>query len=794
MSAPAVTIDLKTIRAKKARLGYAIGETGVKLLALIAGLLLIGGLGVVIYERQNYGYFLLSGALVCLVISTWTEWDLLVPSPAPAKDINERLSADILSRLKPADRGARQVWLRLAKSWQTYFLANHLLLPSDSIEVLLSNEPASLAIALDKAAGYADSLNHSQIEVGMLAAAILATNDQVVDILKQTKASPQDIDAVTGWLVRIIQLSERKKENFGGIGRDWAFGFTNFLNRFSNNVSLAIIRYGSNFGWLTDSADVKAIENALASQGGAVAIIGPTGIGKTSRVYALAQRMIEGKSSSKLAYHQILKLDASIILSRATHPGELEFIFNRMLNEAAAAGHIILFLDDAEIFFKEGVGSFNASALLQPILQNRSIRFILTLTPEDYQRLRVKNATLATLLKPIILNELPQEHIMKILEDSAGGLENRYKCLITYDAIKAAYRLSGRFNAEEAYPGKAIKLLEQAIAFKVNTLVDDHCVEQAIEQAYGVKVSAAKPAEAAILLNLEDQIHHRMINQNEAVKAVASALRRARAGVSNPNRPIGSFLFLGPTGVGKTELAKAIAATYFGGESNIIRLDMSEYQSEADVSRLLEPGSDQTANISFLMSIRQRPFSVVLLDEVEKAHPGILNLLLQLLDEAQLTDSAGHKASFKDAVVIATSNAGADIIAQQIAAGNSLGNFKDSLIEQLINANIFKPELLNRFDEIVLFRPLDKSELGEVVKLLLKEVNANLAKQNIAVELTDNAIQKIVNLGSDERFGARPMRRALQKGVEDSIAQKILSGEVNPGSTVTLDDSDIDQL
>jgi ATP-dependent Clp protease ATP-binding subunit ClpC len=378
---------------------------------------------------------------------------------------------------------------------------------------------------------------------------------------------------------------------------------------------------------------------------------------------------------------------------------------------------------------------------------------------------------------------------MHVLEDTAIRLEARHKVLIPYEALREAYRLSGRYEQDEAYPGKAIKLLEQAVPHANNSVVYASSVQQAIEQTRGVKVSTAAPAEADQLLHLEDEIHRRMINQTHAVSAVASALRRARAGVTNPKRPIGSFLFLGPTGVGKTELAKAIAATYFGAETNLIRLDMSEYQRPEDVSRILATGEQQIA--SLLMSIRQQPFSVVLLDEIEKAHPNILNLLLQLLDEGQLTDTSGRPASFKDCVIIATSNAGAQAIRERVAKGEALESFAEQLTDELINSGQFKPELLNRFDEMILFRPLNADELAEVVRLMLMGVNQTLTNQNISVQLTDAAITKIVEQGNDPRLGARPMRRMLQKAVENTVAQKILRGEAQPGSQITLDAGDL---
>ncbi|HTB48527.1 MAG TPA: AAA family ATPase, partial [Verrucomicrobiae bacterium] len=322
-----------------------------------------------------------------------------------------------------------------------------------------------------------------------------------------------------------------------------------------------------------------------------------------------------------------------------------------------------------------------------------------------------------------------------------------------------------------------------------DSIVTAASVQEAIEQTRGVKVGSAAPTEADALLHLEDDIHRRMINQTYAVSAVASALRRARAGVTNPRRPIGSFLFLGPTGVGKTELAKAIAATYFGSEASLVRLDMSEYQQPDDVQRLLSTGETDTA--SLLMSVRQQPFAVVLLDEIEKAHPNVLNLLLQLLDEGKLTDRSGRPASFKDCIIIATSNAGAQTIRERISHGQTLESFAPQLIDELINSGQFKPELVNRFDDMVLFRPLNNDELAQVAKLLVVEVNKTLTNQNISAELTPAAIQAIVEHGNDPRLGARPMRRVLQRAVEDTIAQKILKGELQPGDHIILDTPDL---
>jgi ATP-dependent Clp protease ATP-binding subunit ClpA len=308
-----------------------------------------------------------------------------------------------------------------------------------------------------------------------------------------------------------------------------------------------------------------------------------------------------------------------------------------------------------------------------------------------------------------------------------------------------------------------------------------------------IKVGVASgEAEREKLLNLEDLIHRRMINQTRAVGVVSDALRRARAGVRNPNRPIGTFLFLGPTGVGKTELAKALADVYFGGENRIIRLDLNEFVRSDDVSRLIADGADDPSSLT--AQAMKQPFSVVLLDEIEKAHPLVLTTLLQLLDEGILRDIKNREVSFRDAIVIATSNAGADRIREYIERGYQLEQFEKQFVDELINTNQFKPEFLNRFDEIVTFRPLSKAELMQVIDLILAGINKTLALQKVTVNVADDAKQLLVDRGYDPRLGARPMRRIVQRAVENTVAKQMLSGAVAPGSTIQISLDQVQQI
>ena len=363
--------------------------------------------------------------------------------------------------------------------------------------------------------------------------------------------------------------------------------------------------------------------------------------------------------------------------------------------------------------------------------------------------------------------------------------EFRNSVTYMYQSLSEAYLLSERYIHDLAMPGKALRLFESAANYSENGLVTARSVQQAIEKTLNVKIGvASSDNEREKLLNLENLIHERMINQSRAVSVVSDALRRARAGVRNQNRPIGAFLFLGPTGVGKTELAKALAAVYFDGEEHIIRVDMNEYVRSEDVARLIADGANNLNSLT--ARVMKQPFSVILLDEIEKAHPNVLLTLLQMLDEGILRDEKNREVSFKDAIIIATSNAGADKIRECIERGYDIERFEDQIVNNLIDSGQFRPEFLNRFDEIVMFRPLKKEELVKVVDLMIASVNKTLSQQKISVEVADDARSYLAEVGYDPRLGARPMRRIVQKTVENMVAKQVLSGEVESGSVVKI--------
>jgi ATP-dependent Clp protease ATP-binding subunit ClpC len=781
-------VDFKSIRVRKIRLWQRIGDSGYSILVLLFVLFSIGAAFCFVIEHlSRLGYLSSAIALLMLMVALWYRYDLRTNAPNhPPKSLDDVIAPSLLARLREP-LTPRSVWDAAVKDPAAAFVCNRLFLDASMIAGTLSTDTKDMSMVWNKASQLAQASESEQLHAGTLAAALILTSNGALAYITTLHVNPEDVTEVYMWLDRQLRYMGRPKPYFGGLGRDWAAGFTPTLEKFGQNVSHDIEMWGG-YGRFASHGDMlPGIANNLA-QGTAVALVGPAGVGKTELVFALTDRLLSGQVDG-LRYYQIVSLDASAIISSSDQ--HLETLLTYLFGEAVAANNIILYLDEAQLFFSHGVGAFDISQLLLPVLKNRQLKVIASFTPNEWQRVKASNESLAAMFSPVILNEPAPEAVMNVVEDSTILLELHQKnLLITYEAIHEAYRLSGQYMQEEAYPGKTISLLEQAVPYVQNNVMMAETVQEALEKMRGVRVSKAAAPEADMLLHLEDRIHERMIDQKQAVNAVASALRRSRAGVANPKRPVGSFLFLGPTGVGKTELARSLAGVYFGDERQMIRLDMSEYQNADDVTRLLH-GSGEGGN-SLLTAVRAQPFSVVLLDEIEKAHPNILNLLLQMLDEGQLTDAQGKPASFRSCIIIATSNAGAtDIIARVRAQGPLDDTFERPLLDKLISVGTFKPELVNRFDEIVLFRPLGQAELGQVAQLMLEEVNRTLAAQNVRVELTPAALEQTIRAGYDPEFGARPMRRVIQKTVEDAVAVKILNQQAQAGSTITLDVGDL---
>lgn len=789
----AVTFRYEASRAGQARLSRRLGSGPIQLL-LVGALILLAAAGAALLVF-NYpaGWFIASLATIPATILIWHKRHLVNLPPVKGETMDARLETDLLARM-PKNLTPKSLAAALGQTRSAQFMMVRSGLSPSFVGDISSDDPVLIEEVWAKAR--VSSTRGTAISGAKVLAALVQVQPALVKLLPHLQLDEKDLSAVDDWyahLSHLIHEHQRPKQN-GGIARDWSFGYTPVLSRFGQNVSERV----ANGGLL--NVDLESHQNALdfiiqtfSSQGRQnVALVGPLGAGKTSVVHAFAEKLLAADSSvpSSLKFRQVISLDASSLISAASGRGELEDLMNHLLIEAYKAKNIILCLDDAQLFFEEGVGSVDLSNLLLPVLEGGALRIILTMDEQRWLKIAARNPGLGNALNRITIPPATKDETLAVLQDQLIAIEFQKKVTYMFQALKEAIRLSERYLYDQAQPGKALKVLESAAGYAEGGLVTAQSVQKAVEQSMGVKVGAnANTDERERLLNMENLIHERMINQTHAVGVVSDALRRARAGVRNEKRPIGTFLFLGPTGVGKTELAKSLAAVYFNGEDRLIRLDLNEFVRPDDVTRLIADGADDPHSLS--AQVMKQPFAVILLDEIEKAHDSVLTTLLQVLDEGILRDIKGREVSFRDTIIIATSNAGADQIRHHIEAGEELEDFEKSFTDSLITSRQFRPEFLNRFDEIVLFRPLGIDELRQVIDLIIAGINKTLEPQKISLTVADDAKDKLVKKGYDPQLGARPLRRVVQRTVESLIAKRMLEGSVQPGETIIISASDI---
>ena len=586
-------------------------------------------------------------------------------------------------------------------------------------------------------------------------------------------------------------------------------------------------------------------------------LIGEPGVGKTAIVEGIAQSIVNGTVPEIVADKRLVSLDMSGLVAKSKYRGEFEERIKKVINEVAAAGNVLLFIDELHTIIGAGgaEGALDASNILKPALARGEVQVIGATTIEEYRKYVEKDAALERRFQPVQVSEPTEEESVAILKGLRPLYESHHHVTITDDGVEAAVRLSARYVNDRFLPDKAIDLMDEAAAkTRLGMIHGSDAVrekkqeiatlelelEEALRQgdldlARSIKekkerttadldkqvrklqrvpknhvptvgeneiadvvagwtkipVKRLTESEAARLGKLEDVLHKRVIGQEEAVSAVARAVRRGRVGLKDPKRPIGSFLFLGPTGVGKTEVSKALAEAVFGNEDAMIRVDMSEYMEKHSVSKMIGSppgyvGHEDGGQLS--EKVRRNPFSVVLFDEIEKAHPDVFNILLQVLDDGHITDSQGRKVDFKNTIIIMTSNAGAQSIIEPKKLGFGAKEdekqdhelMKNSVMEEV--KRIFKPEFLNRIDETIVFRALNKQDMKQIISIMTDEL-ARRCKAQLQIELVvrESAKTWIVEKAYDRKYGARPLRRKLQEEVEDRLAEEIIQGRLQAG-------------
>ena len=566
-------------------------------------------------------------------------------------------------------------------------------------------------------------------------------------------------------------------------------------------------------------------------------LVGDAGVGKTALALGLAQRVAAGQVPNELAKMRVLELDLMNVVAGTRFRGDFEERMNNIINDIEADGHVILFIDELHTIMGSGSGidsTLDAANILKPALARGTLRTVGATTQEEYQKYIEKDAALSRRFAKITIEEPTVADSIAILQGLKKSYEEHHKVVITDSAIETAVKYAHRYLTNKHLPDSAIDLLDEAAATvqnkgpqnhvktelsaadealmagdwkKVGTLLEkesqpivyklkvkDEDILATLSGLSGIPVQKLTQTDAKKYLNLEKELHKRVIGQNEAISAISRAIRRNQSGIRTSKRPIGSFMFLGPTGVGKTELAKALAEVLFDDETALMRFDMSEYMEKFAASRLngappgyvgYEEGGELTEKV------RNRPYSVLLFDEVEKAHPDIFNVLLQVLDDGVLTDSKGRKVDFSNTIIIMTSNLGATSLRDDKTVGFGARdvrfdheNMEKRMMEELKKA--YRPEFINRIDEKVVFHSLTSEDMQEVVKIMVKPLVSSLAEKGIKLKFQPSALKLLAQEGYDPEMGARPLRRTLQTQVEDHLSELLLAGELQMGQSLKV--------
>lgn len=566
---------------------------------------------------------------------------------------------------------------------------------------------------------------------------------------------------------------------------------TPLLNSIGEDLTKAV-----QFGYMAPTIgrenEINSVLRAFQSGSPSVLLVGPTGVGKMSIVQGLAEKMVSQEVPEILKDKRLIRIPISYIVSGSSAAQYQERLM-QVIVEAVRSGNVVLAFEDIGALFGVRVGgqtSQDLSDTLTELLEQTRLTAIVTATDEAY-RASIARSQFAASATKLDVQQVEDDDAIQILESHAFQTEAKHSVFFTYKAIEQCVTFARRFLQDEVLPANALKLMDETAVLVRNTrganqLIKAEDVGNVIAEKTNIPTTSINEDEKEKLLHLESIMHERVIGQDEAVSAVSAALRRARADLSGGKRPIASFLFLGPTGVGKTETAKTLADVYFGGENRMTRFDMSEFQDTQSIYRLIgQPGVQGSGLLT--EAIRENPFTLLLLDEFEKADSGILNVFLQVMDDGRLTDNMGHVVDFTNSIIIATSNAGASYIQQAVRAGTRTETIKQHLLDEELQ-KYFRPELINRFDGVIVFTPLNQEQIEEVAHLMISSIGHRLYQQKgIKLDVTERAVEQMARKGYSPEFGARPMRRVVQSDVEDVLARILLEGKIGRNQTIVID-------
>ncbi len=637
------------------------------------------------------------------------------------------------------------------------------------------------------------------VGVAQILEGIISLDEEVQDLFNDLSINPEQLRQVINWLMindqlyetysRQRRLSRYKPKN--SMNKSMTAVATPYLDRFGYDLTLAA-RYGNLELCVGRQPEIEEIFRVIEAGTNSVVLVGLPGVGKTTIIEGIAQLMVTEDVPAVLHDKRMVSLSLPRLVAGAKTPGVLEERLLRIHQEMLRAGNVILVIENIHDIYginTQGGEGLDLSEVVADLIADERFLVVTTSNPYEYRH-SIAGKALGAKLQKIEINETDKQQTMAVLIAKVNYYEYKYKVFFSLGALNKAIDLANRFMHDFHLPEKAIKILEEVAVYVLKykgekSLITSEDVAQLVSTKVNIPLTKISQDESTKLLNLEEEIHQYIINQAEAVRAVASALRRARTELRDEKRPIVNLLFLGPTGVGKTELAKTVALTYFGSSDSMIRLDMSEYQSKESIGRLL--GTEQNPKGGLLTEgVKQNPFAVLLLDEIEKAHSDILNIFLQVMDDGRLTDWSGQVIDFTNTIIIATSNAGSQFIQDQLRAGTNVAVIKEMLLVEKLK-EVFRPEFLNRFDNIVVFTPLSQEHISQIAKLMIIKSQKRLQQKGIHLEVTDGAVSELAKAGFDPLFGARPMRRVIQEQIDDALAKYLLTGQINRRDVVIFD-------
>jgi ATP-dependent Clp protease ATP-binding subunit ClpC len=628
--------------------------------------------------------------------------------------------------------------------------------------------------------------------------AVVRLSPVVQELLEDFGVDTKKVENVAAWVRIVAEIRMRSQRGRaiaasrpkGGMNRAMTAIATPALDSLSEDYTLRAT-HGFFPPFVNREKEMEAVFRIFEGGGRSVLLVGQPGTGKDAFLEGLAERMVSEDVPQVLQDKRLVILSLPKLIAGAT-PAEAAERLEQLFYEIAVSGNVILAIPAVEGLVGINTGSaggIDLAEILETKIAKLGLLAIATTSPEAYLE-GVERSAIGRGFEKVEFPEVAIDGAIQICEAKSGAIEAQQRVWFSYAAIESAVTLSDRYLHDRYLPEKAIEVMRE-VAYAVRnkrgerTFVTAEDVATLISEKAKVPVTSVTATERESLLQLESRMHGRVIGQDEAVSAVAAAIRRARTALRAENRPIANFLFLGPTGVGKTELAKTVAETYFGREEAMVRLDMSEYQDASAIHRLIGmPGG--TAGGVLTDAVRRQPFTLLLLDEIEKAHPDLLNLFLQVMDDGRLTDHIGRTVDFTNVILIATSNAGSSFIQTALAQGKGIEEIKTALLNEQLQG-IFRPEFLNRFDGVIVFRPLTMDDVEKIARLMLIGIAKQLEAKDIALQASDEAVLELATAGFDPVFGARPLRRVMQERVQDLLAHALLQGRITRRDVVVLE-------